>query len=118
MSHSSKNASMALVARSDDALNCRRNRTGSSIHRCELCVPVEPEPPLTNLRASRELGMFVLEPGELVKLRVCTAREFSRAVNLAKWSPQRFDDCADVTAACDTALELIRADSTLGNYDP
>lgn len=105
---------MAAVAHNADSMQCKANRTGSSVHKCQLCMPVEP---MTNLRTPREMGAFVLELGELVKLGECTSREFSRAINVAKWSPHQFDDCFSMTDAVDTALSLVRIDPKLGNYE-
>jgi hypothetical protein len=97
--------------------NCPSNRTGTGVHRCLLCIsPYEPEP-VYDIRQARYLGQFVLELGEMVKLRLCTAREFSRAVNVARWTPQTFDHCPNTSGACDLALELIRANPKRGNYE-
>lgn len=72
---------------------------------------------ITDLRDAKTLGEFVLELGELVKLGECTSREFSRAINLAKWSPALAQDSMNVTEAVDLMLALIRTNTKLGSYD-
>jgi hypothetical protein len=97
--------------------DCPENRTGTSLHKCLLCISPYQPPPRYDLRDNATLGSFVIELGERVKRKECTAREFSRAVNVAKWMPDLFSICHGTNDACDNALERIRVNKTLGNYD-